>query len=175
VKKTLVLALLVLLAGCELELGEQLRRSVTNPAPNEDEMEQTPPEAEPERGGVRTDVRFVFENEARRAWVVTEVEGAAGETQIGTRNPPLMLRLGKRYTFENPSGVLHPLELRGAGGEVLLGQGSNRGSFSGDSGVNAEISDDELSFTLTEPLAEALASYGCAVHHRMKGRVFVTE
>ncbi len=111
------------------------------------------------------DVTITVGNEGSSAWVID------GET-----NPTVSLAVGDRVRFDL-SGVdsgFHPFALVGTGGSSLLSQGGGgSGSFVDDDAVNALISADEVTFTLTSGLAAELARYICTSHASMDGEITI--
>lgn len=125
------------------------------------------------------DVIITLEAEGVAAWLVTAVEGADAEevAELNVENATLNLEVGQRYQFD-VSGVdssFHPLDFRDADGNVLLAQGDQEGAFEAAEGVAFEATDEAVVFTLTEELAEAIATYHCSVHPPMVGDVVVAQ
>lgn len=69
-------------------------------------------------------------------------------------------------------GIPHPLGFQNSNDEYLLNQNQGEdGSFEGDSNVNYEEDSEGVTFTYTQSLADAVASYRCTVHPSMEGAV----
>ena len=113
-------------------------------------------------------VEVVLDNVGASAWELVEADADVGET--GVDNPTLTLQTGVRYTFVNLGAGPHPLAFRDEDGNDLLRQGGS-GSYEDQDDVNYEESGDEMTFTLTEQLAQDVNSYICTVHASMEGRV----
>lgn len=105
-----------------------------------------------------------------RAWEVTSIEGDAGEAAISEDNPEITLLTNTRYTFVNDGGRWHPLAFRDSDGEPLLTQ-SDTGSFENDEDVAWVDDGDQVSFTLTRSLSDAMAEYICTAHNLMNAPI----
>lgn len=122
-------------------------------------------------GGVSSvDVTVTVDNVGASAWEVTGVDGADGVAQTGAENPALTLTVGTRYRFVNNGGGAHPLGFQNGSDEYLLNQDGD-GSLEGDADINYEEDDDGVTFTYTQTLADAIATYRCTVHASMEGDV----
>lgn len=122
-------------------------------------------------GNSGVDVTVTIDNVGSDAWEVTDVEGASG-VNGGGENPTLTLETGTRYRFVNNGWSTHPLGFQNSSDEYLLNQNEDEdGSFEGDSDVNYEEDSDGVTFTYTQSLADATASYRCTVHPSMEGTV----
>ncbi len=146
---------------------------MTEPA----ETPAEPAEAEAEEAAegeeaAEADVVIMLENVGNEAWVVTGIAGDQNVASLGEENPTLRLQVGNRYRIENLAATQHPLELRDAEGNVLFAQGGT-GTFVDDPDVAYVEDASGVSFTLSEGLAEQLASYHCAVHPDMTGEIEV--
>lgn len=113
-------------------------------------------------------VEVVLDNVGANAWELVSADEDVGEE--GVDNPELTLQEGTRYTFVNRGSGPHPLEFRDANGNSLLSQ-QGTGSYETDADVNYEENDEDMIFTLTEPLAEDLNSYICTAHPSMEGSI----
>jgi plastocyanin len=112
------------------------------------------------------DVTVTLDNVGASAW---EVDGASGVAGSG-ENPTLTLTVGTRYRFVNNGGSAHPLGFQNAGGDYLLNQNGS-GSLEDDADINYEEDGDGVTFTYTQALADAVATYRCTVHAAMEGNV----
>jgi plastocyanin len=100
---------------------------------------------------------------------VTNVDGASGVAGSG-ENPDLTLTVGTRYRFVNNGGSAHPLGFQNASAEYLLNQDGD-GSLEGNTAINYEEDGDGITFTYTQELADAVATYRCTFHGSMEGSV----
>lgn len=85
----------------------------------------------------------------------------------------LTLTVGNTYEFTTVNFRAHPLQLKDKNGKVLLAIGSS-GSL--ESNADIKFSDDDsgkMTFTLTQELADVLASYGCEFHATMLGSISI--
>jgi hypothetical protein len=121
-------------------------------------------------GGGGVDVTVTLNNVGSSAWEVTGVDGSSGVAETGVENPSLDLSVGTRYRFDNNGGSAHPLGFQDADASYLLAQDGS-GQFEDDSDVNYEEDGDGITFTYTQSLADAVASYRCMVHSSMNGSV----
>ena len=134
-------------------------------------------------GANAADTNVSMTADGNEAWVITNVEGTVGleNAQEGTDedsmtdapNPAVTLTVGQRYRFNNALYDVHVLQFRDGEGNVLLGQGQGeaQGSFAGDAEVDPVISDNALTFTLTESLAQEIADYHAQGNQAMTGEV----
>jgi plastocyanin len=120
-------------------------------------------------GGSSADVTVTINNVGASAWEVTSVEGASDVAGSG-ENPSLTLTEGTRYRFVNNGGGAHPLGFQNGSDEYLLNQDGD-GSLEDNSGINYVEDGDGVTFTYTQDLADAVASYRCTVHASMEGSV----
>jgi hypothetical protein len=119
---------------------------------------------------------IVLNNSGSNAFVVTEVMGEGIEADTDNNNVAITLSLGGRYTFKNDAGASsHPLDFRDADGNKLLGQSNSEGEFAEDEDVNVARSGDNITFTLTESLANKIADYICSFHPSMNGGIIVEQ
>ncbi len=137
----------------------------------QNENRGTSAESDIASGANAADVNVSMTADGNEAWVVTNVENAPNLAEEDTPNPTMTLTTGQRYRFNNPLYDTHVLQFRNGSGDVLVGQGSSGGSFADDEEVDAVISDNAVTFTLTEALAQELADYYCAAHQGMTGAV----
>ncbi|MDN4165185.1 plastocyanin/azurin family copper-binding protein [Cytophagales bacterium LB-30] len=121
------------------------------------------------------DVTVTLQNFGVSAWRITAIEGATGLADVNTDNPDITLEVGKRYKFINLGRLSHPLDFRDTDEGFLLAQGASSGSFANDTEVNARINEESITFTLTQELYDALATYNCAIHAVMRGNFVKTE
>lgn len=125
---------------------------------------------------VTQDATITLNNAGTNAYVVTGIEGDGANAMINQNNSPIELEIGKRFTFVNNGGAAsHPLDFRNSEGEKLLGQSGDDGQFDNDSGVNAEMSGNEITFTLTAELSEAFGLYICSFHPGMTATIRTVE
>ena len=120
-------------------------------------------------GADAVDVTVTINNNGASSWSVTNVEGASGVAGSG-ENPTLTLTVGTRYRFVNNGGSAHPLGFQNASAAYLLNQNGS-GSLEGNAGINYEEDGDGITFTYTQELANAVATYRCTVHGSMEGSV----
>ena len=120
-------------------------------------------------GSSAVDVTVTLDNNGASSWSVTNVDGASGVAGSGD-NPDLTLTVDTRYRFVNNGGSAHPLGFQNASAEYLLSQNGD-GSLEGSSGINYEEDGDGITFTYTQELADAVATYRCTVHGSMEGSV----
>jgi hypothetical protein len=122
-------------------------------------------------------IKLVLKNVGASAWQVTAVEGAEGIVELNADDPEISLTVGMRYIFDVSAvnSQVHPLEFRDAENNVLLAQGSKAGSLEEDAEIAFESTDEQLAFTLTPALAEALSSYRCTIHGSMAGSIVIVE
>ncbi len=120
-------------------------------------------------GGGSDVVTVTINNNGASSWSVTNVDGASG-VDGGGENPTLTLTVGTRYRFVNNGGGAHPLGFQNASAEYLLNQ-DGEGSLEGNSGINYEEDGEGITFTYTQELADAVATYRCTVHGSMEGAV----
>lgn len=121
-------------------------------------------------GNNGADVTVTVDNVGTSAWEVTSVDGSSDVAQTGTENPALTLTVGTRYRFENNGGGAHPLGFQNSSSTYLLNQDGS-GDFEGDSDVDYREDENGVTFTYTQSLADAVASYRCTVHSQMQGTV----
>lgn len=122
-------------------------------------------------GGASADVTITIDNVRASAWEVTGVEGAnIDDISSGGENPALTLTVGTRYRFVNNGGGPHPLGFQNGASEYVLNQDGS-GSLESDSDVNYEEDDAGVTFTYTQTLADAVATYRCTIHASMEGTV----
>ena len=123
-------------------------------------------------GSSTADVTITIDNIQASAWEVTNVQGAnQGDISDGANeNPALTLTVGTRYRFVNNGGANHPLGFQDASSDYLLRQ-NGMGSLEGDSGINYVEDDNGVTFTYTQTLADAVATYICTFHSSMVGDI----
>lgn len=99
-------------------------------------------------------------SQAAEGVAVENVEGAENPDQVaatGEPNPDLTLTTGQRYEFAYDGEG--DLVFMNANDEELLSSAGTDSAFAQDSEVQAEAQDGRLSFTLTDKLAQEIASY----------------
>lgn len=117
-------------------------------------------------------VQVVLDNVGSSAWELVDADEDVGEQ--GVNNPELALQEKTRYTFVNEGSGPHPLAFRDEDGNDLLSQ-SGTGSYEDQDDVDYDESGDEMTFTLTEQLAEDLHTYICTAHFSMRGSIQTVE
>ncbi|MDR9419216.1 fasciclin domain-containing protein [Gracilimonas sp.] len=117
--------------------------------------------------------QITLNNVGASAWEVTDIQGDGADAPLDTENTEISLTVGQEYTFVNNGGSSHPLEFRNSNGDVLLSEGGSDGTFESDSEINFQVNGNEVSFTLTESLANELASYFCGNHSSMNGSISI--
>jgi plastocyanin len=120
--------------------------------------------------GNGADVTVTIDNVGSSAWEVTSVDGGSGVAETGTENPTLTLTVGTRYQFENNGGSAHPLGFQNSNSEYLLNEDGS-GSLEDDADINYVEGNTGITFTYTQKLADAVATYRCTVHSQMEGGV----
>jgi len=134
--------------------------------PTPDQETPTPDQETPTPEPAPT-VRVAIDNVDLEAWtVVSDESGSVAPTDA--ENPTMTFEVGTRYVIENRARDFHPFALRGADDASLLSQ-SARGSFESDSAVDWRDDGEELAFTMTADLGDALEYYTCTVHNAMRG------
>jgi hypothetical protein len=123
------------------------------------------------------DVTITVTNVGSSAYQVSDVSGASGVAQTDTDNPALTLTVGTRYRIDNNAGIsAHPFAFQNAADEYLLRQESGEtGSREGDAEINYVEDDEGITFTYTQSLADAVASYRCTFHSSMEGDVTTSD
>ena len=119
--------------------------------------------------GNPADVTITINNVGASAWEVTDVQGASGIV-VGGQNPTITLTVGTRYRFVNNGGSAHPLGFQDSGGSYLLNQNGS-GSLEGDASIGYQEDGDGVTFTYTQSLANAVATYRCSIHSAMEGSI----
>lgn len=132
-------------------------------------------------GANAADVNVSLTADGSEAWIVTNVEGMVGlenpqegiddDAETDTPNPTLTLNVGERYRFNNALYDVHVLQFRDGEGNVLLGQGETPGSFAENEDVSPVISDNAITFTLSEGLAQEIANYHSQEYDAMTGEI----
>ena len=118
------------------------------------------------------DATITLDNVGSNAYVVTAIVGEGASAMLNQNNSPVELEIGKRFTFVNNGGAAsHPLDFRNSEGEKLLGQSGADGQFDDDADVNAVLSGNDITFTLTSDLAEAFGLYICSFHPGMTATI----
>ena len=99
-------------------------------------------------------------SQAAEGVAVENIEGAENAQEIaetGTPNPDLTLTTGQRYEFSYDGEG--DLVFYNANDEELLSTAGTETTFTQDSEVQAEMGDGNLSFTLTDQLAQEIDHY----------------
>jgi len=126
----------------------------------------------PNLGGTDV-VSLTLDNSGAQAYFVSEQNGGS-VTTLNDDNSSWSLEIGQRYEITVVNSSPHPLMLRNAAGDVLLGMQNADGTFSDDASVNfvTNQADGIFNFTVTPSLASALNDYACQVHtNSMVGQV----
>lgn len=119
---------------------------------------------------MQPDVTVTIDNVGASAWVVTDVQGASGVATQDENNATITLTPGTRYRFINNGGSAHPLGFQDANDAYLLREGGS-GSFEDDGAVSYVENSDGVTFTVTQALADEMATYNCTVHASMEGSI----
>ncbi len=179
-KFTHLTAVLVLglLAACAPNNGGN--QQVNSPqaataTPSQENPQASAAPAAAQAGDVAEAVSVSLDYVGASAWLVTEVSGAQNLTELDAQNPTLQLEVGRRYTFSNPQAQVHPFALRDAADNYLLAQGSTEGALAQDADINFVDDGTTVAFTLTQALADRVATYICVVHPPMVGDVTVAS
>lgn len=110
-------------------------------------------------------VSITLDNDGTSAYFVSAQSGGS-VTSLNSNNSAWTLEVGQRYeiTVTNPGS--HPLMIRNAAGDFLLGMQNGDGSFSSNASVNfvSSAADGTFNFTLTPALDAELDNYACQVH-----------
>ncbi|EOZ92194.1 Sensory subunit of low CO2-induced protein complex, putative [Indibacter alkaliphilus LW1] len=125
--------------------------------------------------GEEVSATITLDNVGASAYVISSINGEGASGELDVENAAITLQAGLRYTFVNDGGSAHPLDFRDSEGNILLAQGDQEGSFEGDSEVAFEVDGANVSFTLTNGLAEELAVYRCTAHPSMEGEIIITD
>lgn len=171
----LVLTLGLVLAACNPNNNQQASTTPSTTTPSAPQQQEGTAPAE---GADRTPAETVNVSlgyVGASAWLVTEVSGAQNLAELDTQNATLALEVGQRYTFNNPQAQVHPFALRDADGNYLLAQGSTQGALEQATDINFIDDGTTVAFTLTQELADRVASYICVVHPPMVGEVTVAS
>ena len=112
-----------------------------------------------------------FTNIGARAFLFTAVTGSGISTDLNVENAPLTLKIGSRYQFINNAGAGHPFQILGSDSKILLSQNDVEGTFEKDNQVNYQVDGMNITFTLTQNLADQIAPYICGNHSSMSGRI----
>jgi|GEM_PF-5933132 len=120
------------------------------------------------------DATVVLGNSGSTDYTITSTTNTA-IAAVNANDPTLNLTVGKRYKFSVTNFASHPLHFTSSDTTVLLGMGSNVGSFETDTAVNfVDNGQGSIVFTLTQALADAMNDYRCENHAGMTGSVTVT-
>jgi hypothetical protein len=100
-----------------------------------------------------------------------------GPTGSGNLDPTMSLQVGTRYQFHFEDGFAHPWQVVARDASpaldvVLLAQGPTAGTFEGDSGVGWLESGNDMYFTMTQALADALSAGGKSPGYRCEFHPF---
>ena len=111
-------------------------------------------------------ISLTLNNQGASAYFVADQTGG-DVTSLNENNSSWSLQVGQRYEITVVNSGAHPLMLRNAADEVLLGMANGgSGSFENDGEVNffSNQSDGSFYFTVTQDLANELDDYACQVH-----------
>lgn len=120
------------------------------------------------------DATITINNVGASAWVFTSITGDGASAPLNEENTTLSLTVGNRYRFINEGGSAHPLAFLDSSSASLLSE-EGGGSFAENGDVSFTVNTDGVSFTLTEELAEVIASYVCTIHGSMEGNISTQE
>lgn len=151
---TLLLLSSMLLLSCKSDSSSSDDDGIPTPDPN-------------------ADITVVIDNVGSSSWEVTSVSGDNNTAATGQNNATLNLVVGQRYRFTNNGGSAHPLGFRNSNDQYLIAQGSTGGSFESDADVDFVSDANGITFTLTQSLADAMATYRCTIHASMEGSVTI--
>lgn len=125
--------------------------------------------------GNEASARITLRNVGASSYIIDEIDGSGASGELNIDNAPITLQRGLRYTFINNGGANHPLDFRDANGNVLLAEGDPEGSLESNAAIAFEVDGPNVSFTLTDELAEVLAVYRCTRHAAMEGDIIVVD
>ena len=110
-------------------------------------------------------VGITLDNSGASAYFVSEQTGGA-VTSLNTDNSTWTFEVGQRYEISVVNPSAHPLMLRDASDNLLLGMQNADGTYSDDPSVNfvTDQSNGTFNFTVTQDLATQLDNYACQVH-----------
>ncbi len=110
-------------------------------------------------------VGITLDNSGASAYFVSEQTGGA-VTSLNTDNSAWTFEVGQRYEISVVNSSAHPLMLRDASDNLLLGMQNADGNYSDDPAVNfvTDQSTGTFNFTVTQDLATQLDNYACQVH-----------
>ena len=110
-------------------------------------------------------VGITLDNSGTSAYLVSEQTGGA-VTSLNTDNSAWTFEVGQRYEISVVNPSAHPLMLRDASDNLLLGMQNADGTYSDDPSVNfvTDQSTGTFNFTVTQDLATQLDNYACQVH-----------
>ncbi len=110
-------------------------------------------------------------NIGARAYLFTAVSGSGITTDLNVENAGLTLKIGNRYRFINMAGLGHPFQILGNGNTILLSQNEIEGTLEKDIQIKYQVEGDNITFTLTQNLANQIAPYVCGNHAAMSGNI----
>lgn len=110
-------------------------------------------------------VGITLDNSGASAYFVSEQSGGV-VTSLNIDNSTWTLEVGQRYEVSVVNSNNHPLMLRNASDDLLLGMQNADGTYSDDPSVNfvTDQSNGTFNFTVTQDLAAQLDNYACQVH-----------
>ncbi|TVR67208.1 MAG: hypothetical protein EA427_14495 [Spirochaetaceae bacterium] len=129
-----------------------------------------PVQAQEEGLPAGVDGRVVLQNVAREGWRVISIEGEGVFTGGAAT---VYLEVNGRYQFDL-SGIDSehlPLDFRGLGGRVLFSQSPEEGPEPDLDGLDLQVDEEGVTFTLTEALAEELSFFRATPYPQMTGIV----
>jgi len=118
-------------------------------------------------------ITATIDNVGSSSWEFTSIVGDNNTASLNENNTTLTLVVGQRYRFVNNGGSAHPIGFRNSNNEYLLAQGSTGGSFESDQDVDFVSDSNGVTFTVTQSLADAVATYRCTIHASMEGTVAI--
>ncbi|MFP4331012.1 MAG: hypothetical protein ACLFP6_09860 [Spirochaetaceae bacterium] len=163
----LIVALLVAIVTAPAIVAQEAESENENNQQTEEETaengENLPTEAELAGGA---DGAVLLRSVDTTDWQIVSVAGEGATSAVG--GSMIRLRQGGRYHLDLravDSEVL-PVDIRSTTGSVLISQREGVGASEMD-GVDIEVSDDGITFTLTEELAEQIATVRAAPYPSM--------
>ncbi len=131
----------------------------------------------PEQGDIPAGVDGVarLRNIDTSGWRITDVQGDGINVAGGARNQ-IYLAIGGRYYFDlsQVDSEQFPFEIHDRSGDIIFSQADPDGGL-GRPGSDREISEDGITFTLTESLAESISRFRAATYPGMFGFIAVYD
>ena len=110
-------------------------------------------------------------NIGTEGWRVVDVQGAG--VYVASGGKTIHLEVGKRYRFDMSmvNSERYPLDMRASGGAILMTQ-DDQPHVVPPSNTDAEISEDGITFTFSETMANRITSFRSTAYPQMVG--FIT-